>query len=180
MSQSNHCYERQILPYVPEFRRSALRLTRCEAKANDLVQEVLMRAWTGWPNFTDGTNARAWVHRILRNTFVNHYRRNKREREVLLQVHREDRRHGLGTLLTRGRGDGYGDEVEVALRRLSPEFRDAIRVVDEEELSYQEAAKRLKCPVGTVMSRLHRGRKQLQKSLRGYALTEGVLRAKAA
>ena len=180
MKSASHSYKSQILPYMPELRRAALRYTGSEAGANDLLQETLMRAWTGWSGFSQGTNARAWVHRILRNTFINHYRRNKREREVLLQAHGIVRSRRSTATMPEPFGLSYGDEVAQALARLPYEFRQAVEMVDEEGQSYQEAARRLGCPVGTVMSRLHRGRKQLRKSLQGYAEGEGILTARAA
>ena len=163
-------YSEEILPCVPELSRTALRLTRGTALADDLVQETLTRAWQARKSFRPGTNARAWTHRILFNTYVNHYRKKKREREVLEEL-RE-----ISPRSSRSVYDGFGDEVTAALSALQPEFREAVELVDLGDLSYQDAADRLDCPVGTVMSRLHRGRKRLRRALQGYAIDQGVVR----
>lgn len=166
-------YHEEILPCVPELSRAALRLTRGHALADDLVQETLTRAWQARASYKPGTNARAWTKRILFNTYVNHYRKKKREREVLEEL------RGSSLRSTRPAHDGLGDEVAAALNALQPEFREAVELVDLGELSYQDAAERLSCPVGTVMSRLHRGRKRLKRALEGYAIDQGVLRSAA-
>jgi RNA polymerase sigma-70 factor (ECF subfamily) len=167
--QSHEQYNEEILPCVPELSRTALRLTRGTAFADDLVQETLTRAWQARASFRPGTNARAWMHRILFNTYINHYRKRKRERDALEELRRAGRGH------PRHLHDGFGDEVVAALGALQPEFRAAVELVDLADLSYQDAADQLACPVGTVMSRLHRGRKRLRRALRGYAVDQGVL-----
>jgi len=166
-------YHQEILPCMPDLSRAALRLTRGNALADDLVQETLVRAWQARDSFRPGTNARAWTQRILFNTYINHYRKKRREYEALDQL------RGLSREATRPTPDGFGDEVTAALGQLQPEFRQAVELVDLADLSYQDAADRLDCPVGTVMSRLHRGRKRLRRALRGYALEQGVVREAA-
>jgi RNA polymerase sigma-70 factor (ECF subfamily) len=166
-------YTDEILPCVPDLSRTALRLTRGHALADDLVQETLTRAWQARASFQPGTNARAWTHRILFNTYINHYRKKRREREALDELRRISRR------VSRAPQDGLGDEVAAALKALQPEFREAVELVDLGDLSYQDAADRLECPVGTVMSRLHRGRKRLRQALQGYAIDQGVVRSAA-
>ena len=171
--QNQEHYNEEILPCVPDLSRTALRLARGGALADDLVQETLARAWQARASFRPGTNARAWTHRILFNTYINHYRKKKREREVLDEL-RSTRR-----VSAREAHDGFGDEVAAALQGLRPEFREAVELVDLRDLSYQDAADQLACPVGTVMSRLHRGRKRLRSALERYALDQGVLRPAA-
>ncbi|MGD8606101.1 MAG: sigma-70 family RNA polymerase sigma factor [Myxococcales bacterium] len=166
-------YDQEILPCLPDLSKTALRLTRGQALADDLVQETLARAWQARASFRPGTNARAWTHRILFNTYINHYRKKKRERQALEEL------RGMSMSATRPGPDGLGDEVLTALQALQPEFREAVELVDLGELSYQDAAKRLACPVGTVMSRLHRGRKRLRSALQSYALEQGVVRPAA-
>ncbi len=166
-------YNQEILPCVPDLSRTALRLTRGGALADDLVQETLTRAWQARAGYRPGTNARAWTHRILFNTYINHYRKKKRERDAMEELRRTSVR------ATRTPHDGVGDEVSAALASLKPEFREAVELIDLGELSYQAAAERLECPVGTVMSRLHRGRKRLRRSLRSYAVDQGVVRSAA-
>ena len=151
-------YHEEILPCAPDLSRTALRLTRGSTLADDLVQETLARAWQARASFQPGTNARAWTHRILFNTYINHYRKKKREREALEEL------RSMGA---------------AALQALQPEFRRAVELVDLGDLSYQDAAHALECPVGTVMSRLHRGRKRLRRALRAYAVDQGVVRSAA-
>jgi RNA polymerase sigma-70 factor (ECF subfamily) len=171
-------FDRAILAHFDELYGTAVRLTRDKSDAEDLVQEAIMRAWAFWERFQPGTNGRAWIHRILMNTFINGYRKRKRERDVMSQVrvqvakkpqwvHDDDKR----------RRDGLSDEVEAALEALPEEFREVVLMVDGTGLSYREAATALDCPIGTVMSRLHRARKRLQADLRSYALVEGYVRA---
>ena len=171
--QTQQQYTQEILPCVPELSRTALRLARGTALADDLVQETLTRAWQSRSSFRPGTNARAWTHRILFNTYINHYRKKKREREALEEI------RGLAHKNVWPTHEGFGDEVFAALGALRPEFREAVELVDLAELSYQAAAERLECPVGTVMSRLHRGRNRLRRALEGYAVDQGVLRSAA-
>ena len=166
-------YNEEILPCVPKLSRAALRLTRGTALADDLVQETLARAWQARASFRPGTNARAWTRRILFNTYINHYRKKKREREALEEL------RSLASVRVRSTHDGFSDEVLAALRSLKPEFREAVELVDLGDLSYQDAAERLACPVGTVMSRLHRGRKRLRSALEAYAAEQGVIRRAA-
>jgi len=136
--QNEEHYNEEILPCVP-----ALRLARGTALADDLVQETLSRAWQARASFRPGTNARAWTHRILFNTYINHYRKKKREREVLDEL-RSTRRVSV-----RDADEGFSDEVAAALRGLRPEFREAVELVDLRDLSYQDAADQLACPVST-------------------------------
>lgn len=168
-------YERQVLPFVPELSRAALRLTRSPGRADDLVQEALTRAWIGWAGFREGSNARAWMHRILRNTFINHYRKHKREREVLEELRRE--RAGQAHVDAHPTQSQLSDEVVAALAGLPAEFREAVTLVDLRQLSYQEAAREMACPVGTVMSRLHRARRVLRGQLHEFACAEGYVKA---
>jgi RNA polymerase sigma-70 factor (ECF subfamily) len=173
-------FERTLAPHLDELYGAAMRLTRSPADADDVLQEAMARAWAFWDRFEEGTNVRAWMHRILFNTFVNGYRRKKREREILTQVHRERvpdpfwaRREHSSTQT------GLGDEVKEALATLPDTFRQAIELVDIGGKSYKDAAKVVGCPVGTIMSRLHRGRRLLSAQLRDYAIEEGYLPAAA-
>ena len=185
---THDAYQRAVSPHVGSLRGVAMRLTRSPAEADDLVQETLARAWTFWHRFEPGTNARAWMHRILMNTFITRYRKRKREREVMERVARE-------TAALRDTDDrspkplppdaedelaGLGDEVRAALGSIKPEFRLAVQLVDVQERSYREAAAALGCPVGTIMSRLHRGRRALREQLATYAVAEGYVSPAAA
>jgi RNA polymerase sigma-70 factor (ECF subfamily) len=173
---SDDCFEVAVARYTPVLHEAARRLTGSSDDAADLVQDAVMRAWTFWDRFEPGSNARAWLHRILMNTFINAYRKQRRERELFRAAGEESRRdaHSAADLGVAER-DGLGDEVGAALAALPPEFRAVVELVDLGDLSYREVATKLGCPIGTVMSRLHRARKQLQESLSGYATREGYL-----
>jgi len=161
-------YDREVLRHRAELVAAAVRLTGSRAEADDLVQEAVMRAWVFWHRFEPGTNGRAWMHRILLNTFINGYRKRRREREVLTQVHAVEshvRRGAEQRAFTPG--EALSDEVHAALWRLPEEFRRVIVLVDLEDKSYRDAAQAMSCPIGTVMSRLHRARRAMQRELAG-------------
>lgn len=176
--KSRRQFERTLAPHLDELYGSAMRLTRSPADADDVLQEAMARAWAFWERYEEGTNVRAWMHRILFNTFVNGYRRRKREREVLTQVHRERVPDPFWTRPEPSlAGEPLGDEVKGALASLPETFRQAIELVDLGGASYRDAAEVVGCPVGTIMSRLHRGRRLLGAQLREYAIEEGYLAA---
>jgi RNA polymerase sigma-70 factor (ECF subfamily) len=172
-------------PYMDALYSAALRMTRNRADAEDLVQETYLRAYRGYSRFEEGTNLRAWLYRILTNTFINSYRAKQRrpdERELDdvedLYLYRR-----LGGLETAQRGRSAedelmdlvtDDEVKAALESLPEQFRVAVLLADVEGFSYKEIAEMLDIPIGTVMSRLHRGRKALQRALAEYALDRGL------
>jgi RNA polymerase sigma-70 factor (ECF subfamily) len=169
-------FEAAVARHSPALREAARRLTGSMDEADDLVQDAVMRAWTFWDRFEPGSNARAWLHRILVNTFINAYRKQRRERELFKQAGEEARReaHTAADLRVQEH-DGLGDEVGAALGSLPAEFRAVVELVDLRDLSYREVAGELECPIGTVMSRLHRARKQLQEMLADYAHSEGYV-----
>jgi len=175
-------FERAVLPHVPELRRFALRLVRTVSGAEDLVQEALTRAWIYWDRFEKGSNARAWMRRIVFNSFINHYRRRRREQRLLEDFRRQPMDWDQGEWLGPPVGDEHalGDEVRHALDRLPRPFQQVVIAVDLRGLSYDEAASRIGCPTGTIMSRLHRARAALRASLREYAELQGVLPTGAA
>jgi RNA polymerase sigma-70 factor (ECF subfamily) len=147
------------MPFLPALYAAAVRMTRNPADAEDLVQETYLRAYRGYANFSDGTNLKAWLYRILTNTFINMYRARKRRPE---QVDLDDVE------------DFYLDaipdaEVKSALEELPEQFRIAVILADIEGFQYKEIAEILGVPLGTVMSRIHRGRRALQKRLWEYA-----------
>ncbi len=179
-------FEASIGPHLGELYGVAVRLTRCRTEADDVLQEAMTRAWAFWDRFEAGTNPRAWMHRILFNTFASDYRRRKREREIFGRLrfehferpHWSRQAHAWPDRPTAG--DQLSDEVIAALAQLPEPFREVVEFVDLRGLSYKEAASRAGCPVGTVMSRLHRGRRLLRKALRHYAVAEGYLTPTAA
>ena len=169
-------FERTMLPYLDELYGTAVRMTGSRAEADDLVQEATMRAWAFFDRFEAGTNARAWLHRILTNTFINGYRRRRREREILAEVRTTEKRMvWLDLDDKRAQKDGVGDEVEAALAELPEDFRRVVLLVDRDDKTYREVADTLGCPIGTVMSRLHRARRVLKRRLRAYARAEGYV-----
>lgn len=173
------------MPYMGPLYSAALRMTRNPADAEDLVQETYLRAYRGFDSFQEGTNLKAWLYRILTNTYINQYRAAKRRPEQSDIEDVEDlylyrRLGGLEAAMT-GRSpetellEGIPDaEVKEALESLPEQFRMAVLLADVEGFAYKEIADILDIPIGTVMSRLHRGRKQLQKRLWDYAVERGL------
>jgi RNA polymerase sigma-70 factor (ECF subfamily) len=161
-------------------------MTRNRADAEDLVQETYLRAYRGFGGFADGTNLKAWLYRILTNTFINSYRAKKRRPDETDLEDVEDlylyRRLGGLEAATAGRSaedelmDWFTDaEVKEAIESLPESFRMAVLLADVEGFSYKEIAEILDIPIGTVMSRLHRGRKALQRELYGFARQRGLV-----
>jgi RNA polymerase sigma-70 factor (ECF subfamily) len=173
------------MPYMGPLYSAALRMTRNPADAEDLVQETYLRAYRAFDSFQEGTNLKAWLYRILTNTFINQYRAAKRRPEQSDIEDVEDlylyRRLGGLEAAMAGRSpeaevlEGIPDtEVKEALESLPEQFRMAVLLADVEGFAYKEIAEILEIPIGTVMSRLHRGRKQLQKRLWEYAVERGL------
>jgi RNA polymerase sigma-70 factor, ECF subfamily len=169
-------FEATVARHTPTLREAARRLTGCSDAADDLVQDAVVRAWTFWDRFEPGSNARAWLHRILVNTFINAYRKQRRERDLFRAASEESRREAATDADFRGSlRDGLSDEVGQALSNLAPEFRAVVERVDLGDASYRDVASELGCPIGTVMSRLHRARRQLADMLAEYANSEGYV-----
>jgi RNA polymerase sigma-70 factor, ECF subfamily len=166
-------FERDVLPMLPNLYSAALRLTRNPTDAEDLVQETYLRAYRGFGGFREGTNLRAWMYRILTNTFINTYRKKQREPVTVQDDDLEDwylfdkiGRSGVEASAESEVLDKIPDEdVQRALEGLPEGFRMAVLLADVEGFSYKEIAEILDIPIGTVMSRLHRGRKALEKAL---------------
>ena len=173
------------MEYMPQLYSAALRMTRNASDAEDLVQETYLKAFRGFSGYQDGTNLRAWLFRILTNTFINSYRSKKRRPEESELDDVEDfylyrRMGGLESVrANRSAEDELMDwftdgEVKEAIEALPETFRMAVILSDVEGFSYKEIAEMLDIPIGTVMSRLHRGRKALQKQLYDFALERGL------
>src|SRR5215470_2524670 len=176
-------FEEEALPHVDALFGVALRLTRNPRDAEDLVQDALLRAYRYWHKFEQGTNCRAWLFKILTNTFINRYNRNRRDREhladeeaatqdILSHEVTEASRDPEGALASRL----LSDDVVRALESLPTDFRLAVLLSDVEEFSYKEIAEIMECPVGTVMSRLFRARRLLQRALHDYAVEQGIIK----
>lgn len=174
-------FEEQALPYLDQLYGAALRYTRDPDDAEDLVQEVFAKAFRAFHQFEQGTNLRAWLYRILHNSYINLYRKRQRRPQEDLKEEFEDfslfeslaeagisaEREVLDTFTAK--------EVKQALADLPEQFRVAVYLADVEGFSYQEIAEIMDTPIGTVMSRLHRGRKSLQKALASYARQRGLI-----
>lgn len=173
-------FEAEALVHLGVLYGTALRLTRNERDAEDLVQETALRAYRFWHRYKPGTNCKAWMFRILHNTFVTRYHKRKREQEIALAAadEKEIQTESVSWENASHRPE-FSDAMTRALDSLQPEFRMAVILCDLHELSYKEIAAAMDCPVGTVMSRLHRGRKLLQQQLREHAVEQGVLRNEA-
>lgn len=181
-------FEKQALGHAESLYAVALRMTRRPADAEDLVQDTLFKAMRAQHQFQVGTNLKAWLVRILTNTFINKYKRGVLEKSVLgneqldpvsdgwtssaaLSALRDPESQMLRPILA--------DEISVALDELPEDFRMAVLLVDVQELSYKEASFALGCPIGTVMSRLHRGRRMLKSRLVHQAQSLGLVDADA-
>ncbi|MGH9210773.1 MAG: sigma-70 family RNA polymerase sigma factor [Acidimicrobiales bacterium] len=175
----------QAMELMPSLYAAALRMTRNRADAEDLVQETYLRAYRGFAGFEEGTNLKAWLYRILTNTYINSYRAKKRrpdetELDEVEDLYLYRRIGGLEAAMV-GRSaedellDRFTDsEVKEAVEELPENFRLAVLLADVEGFSYREIADILDIPIGTVMSRLHRGRKALQKRLYEFALERNL------
>jgi RNA polymerase sigma-70 factor (ECF subfamily) len=182
----NRLFETTTMAYVDELYGTAVRLTRSERDAEDLVQDTYLRAYRAFHQFEPGTNCRAWLFKILTNTFINGYRRRIKEREILdrqetgaldCSVHCRESMDRYASPDTRIHEGTLCDDVQAALEAVPEDFRTAVVLSDIEGLSYKEIAEIMGTPVGTVMSRLFRGRRLLRKSLWRFGLEEGYLRA---
>ena len=171
----------EAMEHMPSLYSAAMRMTRKPADAEDLVQETYLRAYRGFGGFQEGTNLKAWLYRILTNTFINRYRAQQRRPDETELDDIEDfylfrRLGGLeGARASRSAEDELLDlfsetEVKEAVESLPEQFRIAVLLADVEGFSYKEIAEILDVPIGTVMSRLHRGRKGLQKRLYDFAV----------
>jgi RNA polymerase sigma-70 factor (ECF subfamily) len=177
-------FEEEALPLLPGLYRAALRLTRNPSDAEDLVQEAYLRAYRGFHQFEPGTNLKAWLYRILTNQFINTYRKRQREPQTIPDEDIED--WYLYNRLAREAPDSSAEavvlesmpdeDVRAALEDLPDTFRAAVLLADVEGFSYKEIAEILEIPIGTVMSRLHRGRRALEKALWEKVRERGLVR----
>jgi RNA polymerase sigma-70 factor (ECF subfamily) len=175
----------EMLSHLDTLYGVASRMTRSTAEAEDLVQDTIVKAIRARDQFEPGTNLKAWLLRILTNTFINRYRRGGMERDLLDGPDADPLADGwMGASSMRSIRDPETQalapiveaELSSALDELPEEFRLAVILSDVEELSYKEIAEVMGCPIGTVMSRLHRGRRLLQTKLRDHAIALGILK----
>jgi RNA polymerase sigma-70 factor (ECF subfamily) len=177
-------FEEQAIPFMDQLYAAGLRMTRNPADASDLVQETFAKAYAAFAQFQQGTNLKAWLYRILTNTFINNYRKKQRDPYQGTIDDLEDWQLGGAESVTQGRStrsaeaeaiDHLPDSaVKDALQSIPEDFRMAVYFADVEGFSYQEIADIMKTPVGTVMSRLHRGRRMLRDLLAEYAVERGI------
>jgi RNA polymerase sigma-70 factor, ECF subfamily len=177
-------FERDVIPLLPSLYGAAMRLTRNPADAEDLIQETYLRAFRGFAGFQEGTNLKAWLYRILTNSFINTYRKKQREPQTVDGPDDLDEwylfdRLGAQNVEVSAESevlDRMPDEdVKRALESIPENFRMAVLLADVEGFSYKEIAEIMDVPIGTVMSRLHRGRKALEKALWDTAKERGLV-----
>ena len=177
-------FERDVLPLLPSLYGAALRMTRNPADAEDLVQETYLRAFRGFAGFTEGTNLKAWLYRILTNGFINSYRKKQREPHIVEGPDDLDEWYLYDRLGGQRVEESAEEEVldripdaavKGALESLPENFRIPVLLADVEGFSYKEIAEIMDTPIGTVMSRLHRGRKALERALWDTARERGLV-----
>ncbi|HEU0129527.1 MAG TPA: sigma-70 family RNA polymerase sigma factor [Mycobacteriales bacterium] len=183
VEERNARFEETALPFLDQLYAAALRMTRNPSDAEDLVQETFVKAFAAFHQFEEGTNLKAWLYRILTNTYINIYRKKQRQPQQTLADEIDDwslakaAEHtstGLRSAETEALDHLPDSAVKDALADLPDDFRMAVYLADVEGFSYKEIAEIMGTPIGTVMSRLHRGRKALQKALWSYAAERGL------
>jgi RNA polymerase sigma-70 factor, ECF subfamily len=179
-------FERTAVPHMTSMQNYALYLTKNSENAKDLVQDTYLKAFRFWNNYEKGSNVKAWLYQIMKNSFINDYRKKDKEpKKIEYDENRYSHKTFGGHVLDHGNlkrmpyDEMFEDEIAHSLESLPHAFKTVIILSDVEELTYSEIARVVACPVGTVRSRLHRGRKVLQKRLSDYAVTNGYISKKS-
>lgn len=176
-------FEAEALPHMDVLYNFALRTTGNQDDARDLLQETYLKAYRFWEKYEKGTNIRAWLFRIMKNSYINRYRKETKEPDKVDYEEIENFYNLIRAESTNPNdlqeklfGNLLGDEVSKALESLPDDFRTVVILSDIEGLTYEEIAEFVECPIGTVRSRLHRGRKLLQARLYEYAKRQGMIK----
>lgn len=179
-SERDEIFEKELLPHVDALTTFAFHLTYNEEDARDLVQDTFLKAYKSIDSYIEGTNSKAWLFKILKNAYINEYRKkSKRPTEVdfddfLAYLEKDDLTNpGAQDFRMDVFRNQMGDEVTIAINSLPVDFKTVILLCDIEEFTYEEISKITDIPIGTVRSRLHRGRKMLRDKLKKYAMTLG-------
>ncbi len=179
-SEARREFERETLPHLNLLHNFARRMTNTREDASDLVQETYLKAYRFWQSYEKGTNVKAWLFRILRNTYINRYRQQSREPETVDFESAQKMNHQpgkpFGVSMDAGLGKLLEDDVSNAIAALPDDFRTVVILSDIEGLTYEEIAEFIASPIGTVRSRLHRGRKLLRVQLLEYARQKGFMK----
>jgi RNA polymerase sigma-70 factor (ECF subfamily) len=186
--QARRDYEKQVVPLRPNLYGAAMKLTRDPSDADDLVQDTMTRAWRFWASYEQGTNVKAWLFVVMRNTFINGYSKAGRAQDFANTVNSDMRALGPSAAVAHSHSSPPGPDemlsaemqrtlVREALDSLPTDYRIAVSYADLDGLSYKEIAAAMDCPIGTVMSRIYRGRKILARLLHAHAVEIGMASA---
>jgi len=179
-------FEALIMPHLDALYGTAMRMTRNPQEADDLLQDTCLKAFRFLDRYQRGTNFKAWIFKILTNVFNSRYRKAQRDHQIRQKVEEDGHQaHVLAQGPTRDAQSAeeqildqiMSEDILAAMQKLPPEFRMAVLLSDVEEFSYKEIAEIMDCPVGTVMSRLYRARRQLQRLLLDHAIDRGLVKA---
>ncbi len=182
-NQGEDSFESQAIPLMPELYGAAMKFTRNPTDAEDLIQETFLKAFKAWHQYENGTNLKAWLSKIMYNTYVNSYHKKNRDQAKDSIDNLEEWQLGGASSLTASASKSAeavaianmpAEVVKLALEDLREEFREVVLQAIVLDLSYADIAKNMGTPVGTVMSRLHRGKKELREKLASYAAEQGI------